>query len=305
MLLERGANLLTPPIKKLMENEIKKNGLTKSDWLGILGVILGVIGLGSSYYFYKLSVKERMPILLEETFRPLLVGADSIKNSPIRVVNKEGDLISKDLSSLRFYFFNDGEESIKHSNIMKAIQLELASDDVQIIDAKLLVSSRPEIVKPKIAVSQLSPRNVDIDFDILEKDDGFAVEVLFSGSNKTPLIVHGTIEGVKHIETNTNTEVTFFQLYKSLTWKIVISLVFSAVMLYPLFFPLKLFQKIRTSRRLIIIVFVIIFITIAALTVVLNNKKSRDRFEQNVREKMLDNVPINIMSEPVSVTHKD
>ncbi|MDO6468706.1 hypothetical protein Q4498_11335 [Neptunomonas phycophila] len=189
-------------------------GWIRKNWLGLIGVVIGLVGLAASYYFYNLSVKEREPILLEEPFRSLLIEADSVKDFPLKVVNPDGTVLEKDVSSMRFYFWNSGSEPIKNLHVLKPLQLLLSDSDVQIIDLRILSITRPDIVNPHIGLATNKTNLIDINFDILEKGDGFLFQVLYAGNHDAETKLQGTIEGVKYILSND--DIASYHFYKSI-----------------------------------------------------------------------------------------
>ena len=68
-------------------------------------------------------------------------------------------------------FWNKGQLSIKKNNILKEIKLEYPSD-VEVIDAFISSTTRPDIVNATESHKQ-GDNKVSLDFDIIEKDDGF------------------------------------------------------------------------------------------------------------------------------------
>lgn len=184
----------------------------RKNWLGLIGLIIGITGLASSYYFYTQSVKEKEPIFIEEPLRTLIVEAASLKNFPLKVVNRDGKPVEKDITSFRAYFWNNGKESIKSTDILKPIEIILDSEDVQIIDLKIINSTRKDIVNPELKL--ISKNRMGVKFDILEKSDGFSIQVLFAGPSTAKLQFNGVIEGVDYIQTNGN--ISSYHFYKTL-----------------------------------------------------------------------------------------
>ena len=212
---------------------MNNSGWIRTNWLGLIGILIGLFGLSASYYFYTISVKEREPILLEAPFRPLLVEAASFKDSPLKIVNADGTVLEKDVSSMQFYFWNSGAEPIKKSHILKPLQLLLTAEDIQIIELRLLSSTRSDIINPRIDLETGKSNLINIDFDILEKDDGFSFQVLFAGNHSTPTEIKGTIESVKFIRSNK--DITSFHFYKSVLILIILPLggaVFALLMMF-------------------------------------------------------------------------
>jgi hypothetical protein len=274
--------------------------------------MVGLVGVGGSYYFYTLSTKEREPILLEEPFRPLLVEAASIKDSPLRVVNADGSVLEKNISSIRFYFWNAGTEPIKKSDVLKPLQLSLSAPDIQIVDLRILSVSRPEIVAPKISIVQGEQNLMSVEFDILEKDDGFAVQVLYAGSRGAPLELAGTIEGVKKVQTKDDIE--SFHFYKSIF--ILFGLPFGGALIMAVFMfvlspraaktliPVFAFLADDIEKRSRQLRFFVMLGMIASLLIVpfAIYKEEKAKIEDQAIESMLGIVPVELRSDPSKET---
>jgi hypothetical protein len=169
-------------------------------WLAVISLVLG---LGTSYYFYRLSVAEREPVFISDPNRTLLVELNTIKDSPIRVTRPDGLLIQSDITSLRFYFWNAGRASIKKEHILQPIVISLSEPSVEILDVKLLKVSRQEIVLPVLQPAKDSPlRSLALEFAILEEGDGLAAQIIYAGPPQAEVRISGTIEGVRQIATN-------------------------------------------------------------------------------------------------------
>ena len=67
--------------------------------------------------------------------------------------------------------------------------------------------------------NELEPKtSLNIGFHILEKNDGFTGQIIYSGDPDAKLIMKGVIEGVKEIKTNTS--VSRIQMYKMVPYRI-------------------------------------------------------------------------------------
>ncbi|WP_281556898.1 hypothetical protein [Thalassomonas sp. RHCl1] len=210
----------------------------RKNWLGLFGLIVGFVGLISSYYFYAQSVKEREPMFIEELLRTVVVEADSLRDFPLKIVNRDGKPVEKDLTSFRVYFWNNGKEPIKSSDILKPIEFFLDSSEAEIIDIKIISASRKDIINP---VVQLKDKNrVSLHFDILEQADGFSLQVLYAGSPKVPLKLNGVIEGVKYIQTNGNLASNY---YNVIYLQAILPAVFTVIFLFWFVRKLRLAAK--------------------------------------------------------------
>jgi hypothetical protein len=172
----------------------------KKNWLGILGLVIGVIGLAASFYFFNESKKNREPIFVVDPVRTEILSTRRVSDAPIRILKNDGTEITSDLNSIRFYFWNRGSESIKRANVLQAIKVTLEDPRGSIIAYKLLKRSR-DITELRILPETINSRSLIIDFAILENNDGGTGQIIYEGKPEAQFTISGIIESVKRIET--------------------------------------------------------------------------------------------------------
>lgn len=206
----------------------EERAFSLGDWLGVIGVVVGVLAIIAAYIFYRLSLAEREPVFLVHPERTPLIKSESLKASPIRVTRADGTPIQGDVTALRFFFWNNGKAPIRGSDVYQSDPLLLSfTGDIEILDVKTLTISRPKIVRPLLTVSAVTPvRTIRFSFDTLEEDDGFSAQVIYAGPPTTKFDISGTILGVKNIEHVFAEEVEkFWRLYTTMMWVYVPMLV--------------------------------------------------------------------------------
>ena len=150
------------------------------------------------YYFLYIGIKERRPTFYVDPIRTTILDKTHAANAPLRLLKANGDTIQADVTSVYFYFFNQGKETIKKENIYSPLKVTL-SDNTQILDFKVLRNAR--------AVSGIELKydsatgSLIIDFNALEQDDGLAAQVIFEGKKEAVVSISGGIDGVKSCRT--------------------------------------------------------------------------------------------------------
>lgn len=148
-----------------------------------------------------------------DPIRAPVIDSKSFPKTTIRVVKENNIPIEGDVTSVRFYFWNNGREPIRRENILNPIVVFLSDKSGEILDYRLLSLSRPEVINATVERNEHDPKtSVKISFRILEKYDGFTGQLLYSGDPNANLIIKGVIEGVKEIETNAS--LSKFAFYK-------------------------------------------------------------------------------------------
>lgn len=169
------------------------------NWFGIFGIAIGFL---IAYYFYSKSIIRREPIFIVDPSRTEILNSARISQSPVRVIKQNGDEIKSDLTAVKFYFWNNGKAPIKKADILKNISIALDDPNGEIIETRILKTSR-EITNVRLSPSKNNPSTViDIDFSILEYRDGITGQIIFAGSPKANFNISGIIEGAREIRSS-------------------------------------------------------------------------------------------------------
>jgi len=165
----------------------------------ISSVISIVITIVFGYYFLYVSIRERKPTFYIDPTRTTILDKENAANAPLLLLKSNGDTITSDVTSVYFYFFNQGEETIKQENIYSPLKIVLG-DQAEILDFKVLKVSRP-VSGIEVARDSLNHR-LNIDLKALENNDGFVGQIIFEGNKNASISLEGGIDGVKQFETH-------------------------------------------------------------------------------------------------------
>ncbi len=171
--------------------------VSRSKDIVVSSVISIAITIVFGYYFLYLGIKERKPTFYVDPVRTTILDKTHAANAPLLLLKANGDTIKADVTSVYFYFFNQGKETIKRQNVYSPVRISL-SDSAKILDFKILKSAR--------AVSGISLKydstsnSLMIDFNALEHEDGIAAQLIMEGTKNATLSVSGGIDGVKKFE---------------------------------------------------------------------------------------------------------
>ena len=159
----------------------------------VVGVVLGLGGIISGYYFYIQSIQERIPTFLISPVRASIVKSDSNDLTDLSVLYKGKPIIPKNVVAVRIYMWNSGKLPILKSDILRPIQL-MFPNDAKILDYRILKYSR-EV--DNIKINSINGSNMlDLTFDILEHNDGVAIQVIYAGPLNAKIDIVGTVIGV-------------------------------------------------------------------------------------------------------------
>lgn len=186
----------------------------KRNWLGLLGLFVGLIGILLSVIFYTRTLSSRDPVFVVDPNRTEIIKADRIVGAPLKIVRADGSEISGDITSVKVYLWNRGNISIKSEHILEPLKLTLGDPKGEILDFQILKISR-KVVTPEVTRYAEDPARVLlVDFKILEQDDGFCLQIIYAGSSSTNFTIDGHIEGVpNHIGVSQLEESRFWVVY--------------------------------------------------------------------------------------------
>ena len=163
----------------------------------ISSIISIVITLVFGYYFLYVGNRERRPTFYVDPTRTIILDKENAANAPLQLLKSNGDTITSDVTSVYFYFFNQGEETIKDENIYAPLKIVL-SDNAEVLDFKILKVARP--VSGIALTRDTTENSLNINFKALEEDDGIVGQLIFEGNKNATISQEGGIEGVKHFE---------------------------------------------------------------------------------------------------------
>ncbi len=188
-----------PPFYIRMPVKTNESIFQRSRDIIISSVISIAITIVFGYYFLYIGNRERKPTFYLDPTRTVILDKENAANAPLLLLKSNGDTISSDVTSVYFYFFNQGKETIKQENIYSALKI-VTSDSVEILDFKILKVARSV---SGIALTRDSLANsLRIDFKALEKDDGLVGQIIFEGNKNAAISLEGGIDGVKYFETH-------------------------------------------------------------------------------------------------------
>jgi hypothetical protein len=152
-----------------------------ASWASILGLACTIIPLLNS---------ERQPYFLTDPNKITILSNSNLKKANIKIFKPDGSEIKSNLYLLKFYFWNQGKKTINSKDILEKINISLNSKSVEIVDYRIISFSR-KICGIKINKTNLN--TLSLNFDLLERNDGFSGQIIYEGSPNVDLNMSGTI----------------------------------------------------------------------------------------------------------------
>lgn len=214
--------------------------------LSALGIVISII---LSIYFY--NPARSKPTLLVDPVRTTIVDSRFFPNSFLKLTNSDSVLIQSDVTALRVYFWNAGQQPIKPENVVQRLRIGLNDTAGKILDYKVLKVSRPDVVKIGLKPSENDPlRELLVEFNILEENDGFTCEVIYTGNPLSTVNLLGAIEGVRKIDNN---ETVFGnRIWSLMFWLVPSFLIVSVIIVFIFWHAVTLALRFAIWRHTIL-----------------------------------------------------
>ena len=202
-----------------------------------IGVILGILSIIATAFFAHRYSEKKSPKFMYKTLRKIQRSSDAPDD--IEVYYK-GHKVNG-VQSTVVWFWNDGRKPIIRSDIPEAqpIKIELNdSNEIEIPNVQILKQSR-EVISSQSR--KISNKVVQVDFEFLDHNDGFSLEILHTGKSSTDVVVSGTVlgapQGIKCVNTGGNTALLIMDLTassrprreRSLRAKLALTALFTAI----------------------------------------------------------------------------
>lgn len=168
--------------------------------LSLVSVIATVVFGSLAVFFYFQSRQEREPFYYVAHARHMLMNRELAIGDQLEVYFEGKQVEGKNVTALQIYFWNSGREPILHDDILKPVRIVLA-EGAEILEVDVIQQTRPDIVKFSVSTDRTSngrlTRTATCSFDILEKDDGAILQVLYVGDPSASVTMEGVVVGAE------------------------------------------------------------------------------------------------------------
>lgn len=162
-------------------------------WVGFIGSLASIASIPLAVYIGA----ERRPRLMFAIAPSRAVVLQRGAAGSLRVLHRESE-IRGDISAAQVALWNAGRTPVRASTILSPIRIELAPP-APILEATLRSRTR-DVTGLTLELSQLAQGKVGINFEILEKDDGASIQLLYAGKPDHVIVAPGVLEGQPAIE---------------------------------------------------------------------------------------------------------
>lgn len=157
----------------------------------LFGAIFFILGLIPAYYFYKKSIWIKEPVYSIKSNN--IVSGSISKFENLKVLYKDREI--ENLTISKILFFNRGNETITSNDLKTINPIKFGSETSRVLDASLIqVNNHSNNIKVDF---NKDTEYIDIDFDYLDHNQGFVVQVIHTGTSSVDLDLEGAIIGVQ------------------------------------------------------------------------------------------------------------
>lgn len=190
--------------------DIKEFVKNNSEYLTIIGLILGIFGVVLAFIFYFKSKSKKKLIYHIRSFN--LINEEISELNELEVIYKEKKI--KNLTISKVALWNSGNITIDKTDIVSLDKLKITTaDEVEVFEAEV--------------ISQVDPTNnftlnkgdneIELNFDYIDPNQGCAIKLYHTGKNSSDISLTGKIKGAGAVEnavisTNTRMESRFRNL---------------------------------------------------------------------------------------------
>jgi hypothetical protein len=209
---------------KAKQDGKRKWSFSKKAWPGIVAGLLGSFATMALGIW--LTMERREPVFATEPRRALIVNAKYMTDAAINVTHSDGTPVRSDITGVTFYFWNQGNKPIRHSEVYTAIRVGTDDPSVNILELKVVGESRKGVTRfvtsPDEKNQNGQVKSHTVTFNVLEQGDGMTGQIIFEGNPYAQFGIIGSVEGVKSFS-----DVELFRLKKVIMYALFIAIVFA------------------------------------------------------------------------------
>lgn len=161
-------------------------------WLGWGGLAIGVIGIAVGLFF-GLTARRRRELVY--SINPVYTRiVRSRQATDLKVSYRDEPLGDVDVTALQLAIWNAGNISIKPEHIRKEIVMT-TKPQVRVLEASIRTGSPDTGFKLSDTIESRAVGRVPVSWEILERNDGVSIQLLYLGTPNVDIIIEGLIEG--------------------------------------------------------------------------------------------------------------
>jgi len=159
----------------------------------IINYTIGILGLILAYYFYKKSIRIKEPVYSTKSNNLISGSVSTLENLNISYKRQKVE----NLTVSKILFYNRGAETITRQDTKTLNHLSISSETCRILDGSILQVNNPS---NNLTVQYDNDnKNVHIDFDYLDTNQGAVIQVIHTGLSSNDLWMDGAIMGVQRL----------------------------------------------------------------------------------------------------------
>lgn len=176
--------------------------IISNPWIGFTGTVLGLLGILASAITYYKSRQIQQPAYCKRSIRWL--DGSNLPHKDIQLSFRGKNIQRFTITHIAFW--NAGNKTIRPSDFAATnpLRLELP-DDCEIFDIRIVASTtldiQARIASPE-AISSGEAKAIPIDFEYLDLDDGFSIQIIHDAKSEESIKMLGKIPGVKEFKNN-------------------------------------------------------------------------------------------------------
>lgn len=163
--------------------------------LGLIGSVASLISIPLAFYFYAAAKEYPQLTYYVHPVKATILRTGEASKLSASIDNK---LVESDVTAVQIALWNQGARAIKAESVLKPIIIS-TENNTPILEATVRKASR-EVVKLSLDTNELSKGRVNIQWNILEQNDGGIIQLIYAGGSNLKFQVEGIIEGQAQID---------------------------------------------------------------------------------------------------------
>ncbi|MGA2669455.1 MAG: hypothetical protein ABSF32_11170 [Ignavibacteria bacterium] len=165
-----------------------------NDIWNLIFLLLALLGIGLSFYFYKKSQRLKKPYYFNKSINLIKNNLPNIDGLELLY---QGEIIHN-LTITNFALWNEGMDTINNLDVAPINNLKIIPKDIEntSILAYEIIYIKNKSNNFRIEFSK-EQNLLFIDFDYIDKDEGIIFKIYHTGTSNDDLFLHGDIKGTK------------------------------------------------------------------------------------------------------------